>query len=186
MPIEKFDPKEFAKNLVQQAAEMIPKDLSENQRNFIIGKINHLCIEAGDYINKTPNIKLNANQASTVIQFIAKWTFHKSIDLIRLEISHEHWDFVLNKVACVAFHTAKEAIINGMDDNSIINQVEKEVKASFEKSLKELVKIDQEKKTLSFLYNIIVILIIFLILGFILIFCNQSVMQKIIFWKNYG
>ncbi|MFH0702806.1 MAG: hypothetical protein V2B14_04620 [bacterium] len=146
MPIENFDPKEFAKNLVQQAVGIIPKDLNENQKNFIIGKINHLCIEAGDFLNNSPNIKLNANQASTVIQFIAEWTFHKGIDLIRSEIPHEHWNNILNNIAQVIFNTATKTIVSGMDDDSIINQVEKEVAASFEWNLRELIKAGKLKE----------------------------------------
>ena len=87
MPIEGFNPEEFSKNLTSQVVGVIPQDLSEEDKKFVVNIVYKFLIMAAGALNKDDNSPLNAQQASTITQFIGEWAFHKSVDLSRAKIS---------------------------------------------------------------------------------------------------
>ena len=86
MPIEGFNPEEFSKNLTSQVVGVIPQDLSEEDKKFVVNIVYKFLIMAAGALNKDDNSPLNAQQASTITQFIGEWAFHKSVDLSRAKI----------------------------------------------------------------------------------------------------
>ena len=103
MAIEGFDFQEFSKNLAQQATSVVPADLSENDKTYVINLVYSYCNLAGDALSKDENINLNVEQASIVCQFIGEWSFHKSIDVIRAGVPVDFRDEVMQKVAFTVF-----------------------------------------------------------------------------------
>ena len=70
LPIEGFDFKEFARNLAEQVGPAMPLDIQEGDKQYIINTVHNFCYMAGDAIANDANLNFNAQQASTVAQFI--------------------------------------------------------------------------------------------------------------------
>ena len=138
MPIPNYVPQEFAKNLAQQAMQVVPEDITEEQKKYVVNKVYQFCTLAGDAINNDPGLNYDVNKASVISQFIGEWTFHKSIDLIRGGIPAEHWDTVLQQVAFSVFEVAKHTQTENMDQRQSATLIEQEVKACYEKTIRGL------------------------------------------------
>ncbi len=138
MPIEGFNFEDFAKNLAQQASGVIPPDIDENGKAYIINLVFNYCMVAGEALDKDTTITLNAQQASIICQFIGEWTFHKAIDIIRSNLPIEVRDEVLQKVAFTVFEIAKLAILKDIPMQQIIMLVEQHVKKAFDEIVKDL------------------------------------------------
>lgn len=143
MPIEGFNPEEFSKNLTSQVVGVIPQDLSEEDKKFVVNIVYKFLIMAAGALNKDENSPLNAQQASTITQFIGEWAFHKSVDLARAQIATELREPVLQAVAFSVFDEAKKVIINNVDKDEAITRIEERVKSAYQNSLQGLAK---EKK----------------------------------------
>lgn len=143
--IKSFDYKAFAADLSGQADAVIPSDIKGADREFIITLIDRFCQMAGNALVKEENSKLNASEASLVVQFIGEWIFHKSIDLIRAKIEPKYREGILQKVAFTVFDIAKRAVEKDIPQEQLISLVEAQVIKSFTKALEEL----QEKGILS-------------------------------------
>ena len=140
MPIEGFNPEEFSKNLTSQVVGVIPQDLSEEDKKFVVNIVYKFLIMAAGALNKDDNSPLNAQQASTITQFIGEWAFHKSVDLSRAKIPQPLREPVLQAVAFSVFDEAKKVIINNVDRDEAITRIEERVKAAYQSSLQGLAK----------------------------------------------
>ncbi|MEI7474445.1 MAG: hypothetical protein WCK67_06660 [bacterium] len=138
MPIQGFNPQEFAKNLAQQASEFSPPDFNNDQKNYIVSKVYQFCMLAGDAINKDSNLNLNSEQACMISQFIGEWTFHKSVDLMKSSVPNDCWDHVLQTLAFAVFETAKNTQLQGFSPEDAVKTVEDTVKATYEKTINDL------------------------------------------------
>ena len=137
MAIEGFQYEEYSKELTRQAGELIPKDIIEKQREFIIDIIYKFCTLAGNALNDDASLNLTAEQAFMIVQFIGEWTFHKSIDILRANIPVHYRESILQKIAFTIFEIAKQAIIRGLNQDQIIMLVEAHVKKTFEATIKD-------------------------------------------------
>lgn len=143
--IKSFDAEAFAKDLAEQASQVLPEDIQKEDKNYTVEIIYRFCKMAGEALVKEQNSKLNAQQASLVTQFIGEWIFHKSVDIIRAKIDPKLREGILQKVAFTVFDIAKKAVEHDMPQNQLISLVEAQVKKSFKKALDEL----QEKGTIT-------------------------------------
>ena len=87
MPIEGFDHKQFANDLASQAVELVPKDFDDFQEDYVVKTLVNFAALAGEAISNDTKLNFNADQAVFVTQIIAEWSFHKSIDFIKLFLS---------------------------------------------------------------------------------------------------
>lgn len=136
--IEGFDHKEFAKNLAAQAGQVVPADISPENKKFVVDIVYKFCFLSGDALIKDETIVLDGPQASLVTQFIGEWSFHKSIDLIRSNIDPELREGILQRVAFTVFEIAKQAVIKRMPQEQIIPLVEHHVNVCFKQALEDL------------------------------------------------
>ncbi len=140
MPIEGFDYKQFSAGLAQQAKAVLPPDLSEEDKKYVVSIVNNFCFLAGEALSNDNTIKFDVDDASVVTQFIGEWTFHKSVDLIRGKIDPQFRDSVLQKVAFTVFEIAKQAIIKKLPQPQMVGLVEHHVKKVFSEALADLEK----------------------------------------------
>lgn len=140
MPVPNFNPQEFAQSITNQAMDVLPSDLTDSQKEYTANKVFQFCKLAGEALTQDPGINLNADQAAIIAQLIGEWTFHKSIDVIRAQLPQDTWDFVLQQVAFAVFEIAKQTQVNNIPPEKAVAVVEKEVKASYEKALFDLVQ----------------------------------------------
>ena len=163
MPIQGFDYKAFTQNMLQQLVNIlsntdpsnpaVPKEVTNEDKKFIIEVAKKLCILSGQALDDKPG-SLNKDQACWIIQFIAEWIYHKSIDMITGKVPVNHRARILQVVALNVFQTAKIAIEKKMPDENVIRLVEEKVKLVYAEEIQKLLKAgemseEQTKKAIS-------------------------------------
>ncbi len=136
--IQGFDPRAFADNLAGQAREVLPKNISKDDADFVIKIVHDFCVMSGEALAADTSVELDADQASFITQIIGEWTFHKSIDLAKAGIDISLREPVLHKVAFTVFEVAKNAIIKRMPSDQVLSLVEHQVTKSFKAAIDEL------------------------------------------------
>ena len=149
MPIEGFDYKAFAASMSEQAKELVPQDLKDQEKEYIVKTLGNFTLLAGEALFNDTQLNLTAEQAVFITQVIAEWSFHKSIDLIHSGILPQYWDSIMQKIAFTIFEVAKQAVIRKIPQDQLLQAVEHHVIKVYKSSIEELEKkgiIDEEIK----------------------------------------
>lgn len=149
MAIEGFDYKGFAASMAEQAKELVPADLQDQEKEYIVKTLGNFTHLAGEALYNDTSLNLNADQAVFITQIIAEWSFHKSIDLIHSGILPQYWDSIMQKIAFTIFEVAKQAVIRKIPQDQLLQAVEHHVIKVYKQSIEELEKkgvIDEETK----------------------------------------
>ena len=149
MAIEGFDYKGFAENMAGQAKELVPADLKDFEKEYIVKTLGNFTLLAGEALYNDESLKLSAEQAVFITQIIAEWSFHKSIDLIHSGILPQYWDSIMQKIAFTIFEVAKQAIIRNIPQDQLLQAVEHHVIKVYKQSIEELEQkgvIDEDTK----------------------------------------
>ena len=139
---DEFDYKEFANQLRFQIRGLISKKYSESEI-YVRDLVYKYSVRAGERVI-SENCKDNYLR-SIVVQVIAEWVFHKTIDLIASGVPEELHETVLNNLYSdlYDFEIKKLKQMEVLDVYSpqreaFLIKIEKIVNESFKKSLKEL------------------------------------------------
>lgn len=150
MPIEGFDYKAFAASMTEQAKELVPKELKDQEKQYIVKTLGNFTLLAGEALYKDEqNLNLTPEQAVFITQIIAEWSFHKSIDLIHSGILPQYWDSIMQKIAFTIFEVAKQAVIRKIPQDQLLQAVEHHVIKCYNTAIEELQQkgvIDEEVK----------------------------------------
>lgn len=149
MPIEGFDYKGFAASMAEQAKELVPKELEDREKEYIVKTLGNFTLLAGEALYNDTQLNLTPDQAVFITQIIAEWSFHKSIDLIHSGILPQYWDSIMQKIAFTIFEVAKQAVIRKIPQDQLLQAVEHHVIKVYNSSIEELEKkgvIDEETK----------------------------------------
>lgn len=150
MPIEGFDYKAFAASMTEQAKELVPKELKDQEKQYIVKTLGNFTLLAGEALYKDEqNLNLTPEQAVFITQIIAEWSFHKSIDLIHSGILPQYWDSIMQKIAFTIFEVAKQAVIRKIPQDQLLQAVEHHVIKCYNAAIEELQQkgvIDEEVK----------------------------------------
>ena len=149
MPIEGFDYKAFAASMSEQAKELVPPELEDSEKEYIVKTLGNFTLLAGEALYNDTQMNLTAEQAVFITQIIAEWSFHKSIDLIHSGILPQYWDGIMQKIAFTIFEVAKQAVIRKIPQDQLLQAVEHHVIKVYNSSIEELQKkgvIDEEIK----------------------------------------
>lgn len=139
MTIKDFDYKGFAENLASQAAELVPAEFNENDKNYVTNTLLNFSMLAGEALYQDQeNLGFTADQASMITQIIAEWAFHKSVDLIKSGIPQQFWDPIMQKIAFTIFEIAKQTFKQGLPQDQILQLIEHHVKKTYLDSIAEL------------------------------------------------
>ena len=138
MPIEGFDYKGFAESMAQQAGQLVPQDMKDFEKEYIVKTLGNFTMLAGEALANDASLNLNAEQAVFITQIIAEWSFHKSVDLVHSGILPEHWDGIMQKIAFTIFEVAKQAIIRNIPQDQLLSAVEHHVVKVYKQSIEEL------------------------------------------------
>ena len=98
MATQNFDYEAFAQNLAAQAQDLVPADFDDSQKQYVINTLGNFSLLSGKTIAEDPNLNFNEDQAVTITQIIAEWSFHKSVDVIRSGIPQQYWDGIMQKL----------------------------------------------------------------------------------------
>ena len=149
MPIEGFDYKGFAANMAEQAKELVPKELQDREKEYIVKTLGNFTLLAGEALYNDTQLNLTVDQAVFITQVIAEWSFHKSIDLVHSGILPQYWDSIMQKIAFTIFEVAKQAVIRKIPQDQLLQAVEHHVVKVYNSSIEENKKkgiIDEEVK----------------------------------------
>ena len=138
MAIQGFNYEEFAKNLTDQAKEIVPADFNDNQKQFVVNTLYNFSNMAGKALSEDKQSGFNADQAMMITQIIAEWSFHKSVDLIRSGIPQQFWDPIMQKIAYTIFEIAQQTFKQNLPQDQILQLIEHHVKKAYDESIKEL------------------------------------------------
>ena len=138
MPIEGFDYKGFAANMAEQAKELVPKELEDREKDYVVKTLGNFTLLAGEALYNDNSLNLTAEQAIFITQIIAEWSFHKSIDLIHSGILPQYWDSIMQKIAFTIFEVAKQAVIRNIPQEQLLQAVEHHVVKVYKQSIEEL------------------------------------------------
>ena len=140
MAVKNFKPEKFAQELAKASKEYLPKDLTDDDKNYITKNVFDYSFIAGNDIIKRFNNQFDDKQTAIIAQFIGEWAFHKSIDIIRANISTEHRAEILQQVAFAAHQEAIKSFGEEKDEDKIAARIELEVVKAYEISINTLVK----------------------------------------------
>lgn len=140
MPIPDFDYKAFATDLAQQAAGVVPPEISKPDKDYIVSLVLNFCNMCGEALSNDTEYQYTAEDAYLITQFIGEWTFHKSIDLIHGKIPRQHRDKILQQIAFTVFEIAKQCVKQKMQQTETIKLVEVHVNRTYQKALADLQK----------------------------------------------
>lgn len=149
MAIEGFDYKNFAASMAEQAKDLVPADLQDREKEYIVKTLGNFTLLAGEALYNDESLNLNADQAVFITQIIAEWSYHKSIDLVKSGILPQYWDSIMQKIAFTIFEVAKQAVIRNIPQDQLLQAVEHHVIKVYKQSIEELEKkgvIDEEVK----------------------------------------
>ena len=138
MAIEGFDYKAFAENMAEQAVQLVPPDLKDFEKDYIVKTLGNFTMVAGEALYNDTSLNLNADQAVFITQIIAEWSFHKSIDLVHSGILPQYWDSIMQKIAFTIFEVAKQAVIRNIPQDQLLQAVEHHVNKVYKSSIEEL------------------------------------------------
>lgn len=140
MAIEGFDYKEFATSMAEQAKDLVPQELKDFEKDYVVKTLGNFTMLAGEALYNDDSLNLNAEQAVFITQIIAEWSFHKSIDLIHSGILPQYWDSIMQKIAFTIFEVAKQAIIRKIPQDQLLQAVEHHVVKVYKQNIEELQK----------------------------------------------
>lgn len=135
--MDKFDYKKFAEDMAEQAKALIPKDISEQNKEYIIETLKRITYIAGEALDQSPE-KYTTEQKYFYTQLVTEWIFHKSVDLGHSDIALEYWDTILQKIAFVAFEIEKQAYQKKLEQDVLLNCVEHHVNKAYKEELDKL------------------------------------------------
>ena len=138
MSTKNFDYETFAQNLAAQAKDLVPQDFTDAQKQYVINTLGNFSLLSGKALAEDPNLNFNEDQAITITQIIAEWSFHKSVDVIRSGIPQQYWDGVMQKIAYTIFEIAKQTFSQGLPIDKILELIEHHVKKSYLEAITEL------------------------------------------------
>lgn len=138
MATKNFDYESFAQNLAAQAQDLVPQDFNDVQKQYVINTLGNFSLLSGKALAEDPNLNFNEDQAITITQIIAEWSFHKSVDVIRSGIPQQYWDAVMQKIAYTIFEIAKQTFSQGLPHDKILELIEHHVKKSYLEAITEL------------------------------------------------
>lgn len=133
-----FDYETFARNLAEQAQELVPQDFQDHQKQYIVNTLGNFSLLAGKTLAEDTSLNFDEAQATTITQIIAEWSFHKSIDVIRSGIPQQYWDSIMQKIAYTIFEIAKQTFSQGLPNDKILELIEHNVKKSYNDAINEL------------------------------------------------
>lgn len=138
MAIEGFEYQAFSENLASQVGELLPKEFSEFEQNYVKNTVKNFAALSGEALYNDAEGEFTAEQAMLITQIIAEWSFHKSIDLIRSGILPDYWDTIMQKIAFTIFEVSKTAIKQNLPQDDILQVVEHQVIKTYNEAIEEL------------------------------------------------
>ena len=142
MSAEHFDYKDYANNMAEQASELLPADLNDDDRQYIKDTLYNYMLLSGEALCTDKSTNFSEEDGQFICQVIAEWIFHKGVDLANSDIPGEYWDAIMHKIAYTIYETLKTGIKRNIPQEDLLVNVEDNVNKVWEKSIDELAEAD--------------------------------------------
>ena len=138
MAAKDFDYENFAQNLAAQAQDLVPAEFSDDEKQYVINTLGNFSLMAGKALAEDKDLPFDADTSTYITQIIAEWSFHKSVDVIRSGIPRQNWDGIMQKIAYTIFEVAKQAFLQKMPNDQIIEIIEHHVNKTYVDAVTDL------------------------------------------------
>jgi len=135
---DNFDYQSFATNLSDQAPALVPHDVSESCANYVVSNVKEYSLNIGEQLAK--DSRYSNDDKYYIVQVIAEWIFHKSVDLCHSDIPEKYWNDGLQEVSTEIFSTLEETKSKHTEGAEELNKVEETVNKTFNNYIDNLAK----------------------------------------------
>ncbi len=136
-----FDYTAFAKDLQNQARLLVPTDFDKEAKDYLVCKLYENTVKfAKLFEEENSSVVEDEEQYTFACQIIAEWTFHKTVDLLRVSIPLKYCDVVLERINSVIYKSLKELFENNESKENILHKTEINVKIEYQKCIETLFK----------------------------------------------
>lgn len=138
MAIEGFDYKSFAKSMAGQAKKLVPNDLDDYAKEYLVKKVKKFTYLTGKALYNDKSINISAEDAVFMTQIISEWTFHKCIDLANSGIEPKYWDVIMEKIGFTSFEVIKQGILRKWSQDEVLETVEQQIVKVYKECIEKL------------------------------------------------
>lgn len=130
---------DFIENLIEQVTPLLPEDVNELQKSYLITNIRKSAMLMASSIPDNDEFsKLEFEQQCFYIQVLAEWSFHKEIDLFRSGIPPRYWKGVMQKIWYAMWEVMYACVKNDAPDAVVLSLVERFVNRTYNDAVEEL------------------------------------------------
>lgn len=130
---------DFIENLIEQVTPLLPEDVNELQKSYLITNIRKSAMLMASAIPDNEEYgRLDFEQQCFYIQVLAEWSFHKEIDLFRSGIPPRYWKGVMQKIWYTMWEVMYACIKNEAPENVVLSLVERFVNRTYNDAVEEL------------------------------------------------
>ena len=130
---------DFIENLIEQVSPLLPEDVNELQKSYLITNIRKSAMLMATSIPDNDEFsKLSFEQQCFYIQILAEWSFHKEIDLFRSGIPPRYWKGVMQKIWYAMWEVMYACAKNDAPDAVVLSLVERFVNRTYNDAVEEL------------------------------------------------
>lgn len=130
---------DFIEELISQVSPLLPEDVNELQKNYLITNMRKAAILMATSIDENEEFKnLDFDAQCFYIQVITEWSFHKEIDLFRSGIPPRYWKGVMNKIWYAMWEVMYACVKNDAPESVVLSLVERFVNRTYKDAVEEL------------------------------------------------
>ncbi len=127
---------DFIENIINQVDKTISDDLNVFEKKYVKNSIKNYTTIAAKYCLQSGIYK--DESIFELTRLIAKWTYHKCIDLMKSTVPQNYWDSILLKINFTIFEFYKAAKINEYSSQRLYSLIEEEVNLCYNDCINEL------------------------------------------------
>ena len=130
---------DFIENLIEQVTPLLPQDVNELQKSYLITNIRKSATLMATSIQENEDFsRLDFDNQCFYIQVIAEWSFHKEIDLFRSGIPARYWKGVMQKIWYAMWEVMYACVKNDAPEAVVLSLVERFVNRTYKDAVEEL------------------------------------------------
>ncbi len=130
---------DFIENMVEQISPMLPSDVNELQKSYLITNIRKSATLMASSIEENQEFsELSFEDQCFYIQIIMEWSFHKEIDLFRSGIPPKYWKVVMQKIWYAMWEVMYACVKNAAPETVVLSLVERFVNRSYNDAVENL------------------------------------------------
>jgi len=133
-----FNIDNFVSSMTSQSKDLVPSDVSQETSDYIISTMDSFLRMAYEAISNDNELNPTENDYILLLQILAEWIFHKSVDISRAKLPSELWDNIMQRIAFCIFEIVKQAWKREVSNDVIVDAVAHHVDKCYKEGLQQL------------------------------------------------